>query len=856
MGACGSKPPLDVTSQGRLVGDPDFGTLKRLKSKVKQLQKATKKAAAKVHPDGAGASEEGGAGASEEGGAGASDLAMDLQALKLFEALVVIKQELHDLPKPSAKDYLPEPTTAIAEMRTLTLRLTGLQNGATHKNVYTVKDRERLQMRLALVERCVSAKEEMLEAAERKYTAQQTVPALRAHASGLDSVVQAALMRNEDVMTTLKLTRWETVKKSTRKKSTRTYDRRENYVQRTPEFPRLGSVICAVRLMADSKEAMATATEMGTQIGKDTTLGHARATLDLMTKCLHEAAAAKTQDAPEVPPLKTQIGRVGPIVAAKQEVHNSTVAPVNGKMTVEHLRGPVTQRMLTAKRRAEDIEAWGGPEARALEARLRYVEEMAAAKIACSEGLKHKVDPMMTSGELRAVVNNEHAPRLRRAERAGVADSPEYANLLARMKWATGMANSKDEMDRVMAAVCDANTDLADAERALTNLNRAVETAKGVRLEATPQFGRCKARRDEVEGIYRLKHAVHVAAQGGNPRDSIAHLRGRVATEMEAARSAAMQGGAYGGDVERELENRLVVVHNMANGKELAQDALAVKVWADVSVQALHGERNRLSQIRGEVESMHAAGSQEHERLCKFIGEIGHWIDVKGAAQATLDRAWGALNADLSGQVAFLAHHKPLGCTRGNVVRAGGSNVVVHPKDWGGNVKKEQRCVGRDAEGNEQYQYFPIEVTVSRSVCMRGSIEDVEKLRKAVGASMGACQGIGAKGEWTALGDVLHTLDHGRSPAPFRVVEHAAFAAPSELARNSQQPQQPQQAKKKGGMDAIHNPVTRMVAGALTGGASEIYYVGRTLANIHAASKRGDKMGVAKNVGSLILGME
>ena len=124
MGACGSKPPLDVTSQGRLVGDPDFGTLKRLKSKVKQLQKATKKAAAKVHPDGAGASEEGGAGASEEGrdeasDLAASDLANDLQALKLFEALVVIKQELHDEPKPSAKDYLPEPLTAITEMRTL-----------------------------------------------------------------------------------------------------------------------------------------------------------------------------------------------------------------------------------------------------------------------------------------------------------------------------------------------------------------------------------------------------------------------------------------------------------------------------------------------------------------------------------------------------------------------------------------------------------------------------------------------------------------------------------------------------------------------------------------------------------------
>ena len=134
------------------------------------------------------------------------------------------------MPKPSAKDYLPEPTTAIAEMRTLTLRLTGLQNVATEKNVYTVKDREILQMRLALVERCVTAKEEMLEAAERKYTAQQTVPALRAHARGLESVVQAALTRNEDVMTTLKLTRWETVKKSTR-----SYDRRKDYVQRTTE---------------------------------------------------------------------------------------------------------------------------------------------------------------------------------------------------------------------------------------------------------------------------------------------------------------------------------------------------------------------------------------------------------------------------------------------------------------------------------------------------------------------------------------------------------------------------------------------------------------------------------------------
>ena len=42
---------------------------------------------------------------------------------------------------------------------------------------------------------------------------------------------------------------------------------------------------------------------------------------------------------------------------------------------------------------------------------------------------------------------------------------------------------------------------------------------------------------------------------------------------METARNAARQGGAWGGDVARELEYRLAVVHNMANGKELAHNA-------------------------------------------------------------------------------------------------------------------------------------------------------------------------------------------------------------------------------------------------------------------------------------------
>ena len=429
------------------------------------------------------------------------------------------------------------------------------------------------------------------------------------------------------------------------------------------------------------------------------------------------------------------------------------------------------------------IKAWGGPEAKALEQRLLYVEEMAAAKIACREGMKPRVDPMMTSGELRAVVKKEHMPRLSRGKKAGVADSPEYADLSKRMKWATGMANSKDEMDLVMAAVCDADTDLADVQRALKNLNIAVKNAKGVRLEATPQFGKCKARRDEVEGIYRLKHAVHVAAQGGDPQDSIAHLRGRVKAEMETARNAAVQGGAYGGDVKRELEYRLALVHNMANGKELAHNALQSSqsgVSANYSIEVLDGERSKLSAFGDEVEGMHAAGSPEHEALCDFVEEIGRWIEIKREAQATLEKAKSALEADIRGQqVAFLAGKKIEGCTRGDVVRAGRSEVVVHPKEYFGKTMKE-----RKSDGSE----VPIERKVPRKFCIKGRIEDVNDLRKETKSAITACDRIDAKGETAALNDVLNTLDHGRGKK-VRDVVHAKFTAYPEPERNWQ-PQQ------------------------------------------------------------------
>ena len=75
---------------------------------------------------------------------------------------------------------------------------------------------------------------------------------------------------------------------------------------------------------------------------------------------------------------------------------------------------------------------------------------------------------------------------------------------------------------------------------------------------------------------------------------SIADLRGHVTLAMKAARSAAMQGGAYGGDVARELEWRLVVVRDMANGKARAQNALAVRITAGCSIEQLNGERSSI----------------------------------------------------------------------------------------------------------------------------------------------------------------------------------------------------------------------------------------------------------------------
>ena len=262
---------------------------------------------------------------------------------------------------------------------------------------------------------------------------------------------------------------------------------------------------------------------------------------------------------------------------------------------------------------------------------------------------------------------------------------------------------------------------------------------------------------------------------------------------METARNAARQGGAYGGDVKRELEYRLALVHNMANGKELAHNALQSSqsgVSANYSIEVLDGERSKLSAFGDEVEGMHAAGSPEHEALCDFVEEIGRWIEIKREAQETLEKAKSALKADLSGQVAFLAGKKIEGCTRGNVVgqvkakRWLDGQVMVHPVDWWGNEKKEQKSDGSEV---------PMERKVPRKICIKGSIEEVNDLRRDTKSAITACERIGAKGETEALNDVLHTLDDGRSKIvnKMRDVVHAKFTAYPAPERNWQPVQVP-----------------------------------------------------------------
>ena len=238
----------------------------------------------------------------------------------------------------------------------------------------------------------------------------------------------------------------------------------------------------------------------------------------------------------------------------------------------------------------------------------------------------------------------EHAPASERAEKAGVADSPEYASLLERMKWATGMAIART---RWIASwpPCATPIRTSPTRNSLDESQPGGGDGNTCPPGSTPQFGRCEARRDEVKDIYRLKHAVHVAAQGGRSTHEHCRLARSRDLEMEAARSAAMQGGAYGGDVERELENRLVVV--LDNGQRQGTGTKRPRgpeVWADAarSKQARRRAKQVVSDQRRGRE--HACGGLSRARGALFIHRRDRAMDRRQARGAShLGRAKSAL---------------------------------------------------------------------------------------------------------------------------------------------------------------------------------------------------------------------
>ena len=179
---CGGSKPLDLDNI-----DPQVATLARLKSEVKSLQNAI---------DGEDEDEK-------------------LKKLKKLEELIAIKQELHDEPKATAKEFLFDATTPIGDMRQETDRLQKLYLRATEANACTKAESTALQTRLRLLERVAGGKEEMDKAAKREYTSKMTVTALRAHVAELEQTLTSAVEVNDDVKSTVKMTRMETMKNMT-----------------------------------------------------------------------------------------------------------------------------------------------------------------------------------------------------------------------------------------------------------------------------------------------------------------------------------------------------------------------------------------------------------------------------------------------------------------------------------------------------------------------------------------------------------------------------------------------------------------------------------------------------------------
>ena len=110
-------------------------------------------------------------------------------------------------------------------------------------------------------------------------------------------------------------------------------------------------------------------------------------------------------------------------------------------------------------------------------------------------------------------------------------------------------------------------------------------------------------------------------------------------------------------------------------------------------------------------------------------------------------------------------------------------HVMVHPVDYWGNEKKEQKSDGSEVSMKRK---------VSRRICIGGaldSIEEVNWMRKETKSAITKCKRIGAKGEEDALNDVKNELETGRKNEGVRDVVHAKFTAYPAPARNWQ-PQQ------------------------------------------------------------------
>ena len=367
----------------------------------------------------------------------------------------------------------------------------------------------------------------------------------------------------------------------------------------------------------------------------------------------------------------------------------------------------------------------------------------------------------MKSDELRAVSAREHQPRLNRAKKAHVADSPEYAALLARQTSTLAMASSKEEMAAATKVQVGAQTSLGATQKVVQRLEAAQQEAKRAGTESAPEFAPCAKRLEFIRPIQRLKLECHTAAQGGSPAMEIDELRGKVVDRMERARVAAQKGGAYGGDVARALERRLILVEQMASGKMMAKHALLAIVSARVSVPQLKSEAEALATTKAKCLQLSAEGSSEVTALASLIDELHKAAEAKRSAQDVIAAAQQLLEARLSkgAKVAFVGQ-KVSDCRRGKILNEG-DPLVVQPINWWGTALTTKQPDGTSAEGKELFKEVPLEVKVGASVCIVTTPEGLDAQLKQLEQALQSVTSIVAKGK-LAGGGGMHEADELR----------------------------------------------------------------------------------------------